>query len=288
MRALFNVFSGTGNTHRVCHAILNEWRRAGVECKYVSIMKDCEICDPNSFDRIVIGYPVHAFNAPEPVVKFLKSLPKCSGERLVYFVKTSGEPLRLNDGSCIDIKSILQKKGYTVAGEYHYIMPYNIIFRHSDGMVARMWRAVQIRVPEDAKEMLDGKITELKPGLLKHLWSILFRIERLGMHVIGKAFRASDDCIGCGKCARRCPQRNITIAGSKPVFGKECVGCMRCAFTCPADAVRIGVLDGWRVNGEYSFIGDPAPDTEVCHYCKNAYLRYFKDAEDADNPIPEC
>ena len=82
MRALFNVFSGTGNTHKVCRAIMNEWIASGAECKYVSIEKDCEVRNPNEFDRIVIGYPVHAFNAPQPVFDFIKRLPECCGERL--------------------------------------------------------------------------------------------------------------------------------------------------------------------------------------------------------------
>ena len=79
MRAVFNVFSGTGNTHKVCRAIMGEWRASGVECKYVNIEKDCEVRDPNSFDRMVIGYPVHAFNAPQIVFDFIKRLPVSMG-----------------------------------------------------------------------------------------------------------------------------------------------------------------------------------------------------------------
>ena len=112
MRAVFNVFSGTGNTHKVCHAVMDEWRRQGVECKYVNIQKDCEVRDPNAFDRIVIGYPVHAFNAPRPVFRFLKNLPRRTGEGKVYFIKTSGEPLKLNDGSCARVSDLLKKRGY--------------------------------------------------------------------------------------------------------------------------------------------------------------------------------
>jgi hypothetical protein len=29
--------------------------------------------------------------------------------------------------------------------------------------------------------------------------------------------------------------------------------CMRCAFRCPADALHIGLLDRWRVNGDFRF-----------------------------------
>ena len=270
----------------VCRAIPEEWRKAGAECKYVRIGKDCEARDPNDFDRIVLGYPVHAFNAPPPVFEFIRRLPPCSGERLVYLVKTSGEPLRLNDGSCARVYDLLKKKGYTVAGEYHYVMPYNMIFRHSDKMAARMWQAARRRIPFEAKEMLDGKIKKLPKGIGKRAVSFVFRIEHPAMRLIGKGFRATDACIGCGLCARDCPQKNIAMANGKPVFGKNCVGCVRCSFRCPADAIRIGILDGWRINGSYSFDGEPAADKEICRYCGRAYRRYFAEAEQC--PLPDA
>lgn len=289
MKAVFNVFSGTGNTDKVCRAVMREWQRAGVECKYVSIAKDCEVRDPNLFDRIVIGYPVHAFNAPQIVFDFIKRLPKCSGGRLVYLIKTSGEPLKLNDGSCAHVYDMLKRKGYTVAGEYHYVMPYNMIFRHSDGMAARMWQAAERRIPKEAAEMLAGKITPLKKGPLKRAVSFVFRIEHTAMPFIGRGFKVTSACIGCGKCARGCPQKNITMAGGKPVFGKHCIGCVKCSFNCPVDAIKIGVLNGWRVNGEYDFSGAPAEDCEVCRYCRKSYLKYFKSAEQLplSEPDPE-
>lgn len=285
MKAVFNVFSGTGNTHKVCRAIMNEWIASGAECKYVSIEKDCEVRNPNEFDRIVIGYPVHAFNAPQPVFDFIKRLPECCGERLVYLIKTSGEPLKLNDGSCAHVYDLLKKKGYKVAGEYHYVMPYNMIFRHSDGMAARMWQAAARRIPFEAKEMLEGKVTPLKKGPFKRFVSFVFRIEHPAMHWVGKAFKTTNACTGCGKCARGCPQKNITMAGGKPVFGNNCIGCVKCSFGCPENAIRIGVLNGWKVNGSYAFGGVPATDKEVCRYCRRAYLKYFKEAE--KYPLPE-
>ena len=284
MRAVFNVFSGTGNTHKVARAIMGEWRASGVECKYVNIEKDCEVRDPNSFDRMVIGYPVHAFNAPQIVFDFIKRLPVSMGGVVVYLVKTSGEPLSLNDGSCAHVSDLLKKKGYSVAGEYHYVMPYNMIFRHSDGMAARMWQAAERRIPHDAAEMLAGKVTKLKKGPLKRLVSFVFRIEHPAMPFLGRTFKATSACIGCGKCARGCPQKNITMAGGKPVFGKDCIGCVKCSFGCPTDAIKIGILNGWRVNGEYDFGGKPAEDGEVCRYCRRSYIKYFREAEKL--PLP--
>lgn len=288
MKAVFYVFSGTGNTHKVCRAIMREWETAGAECRYTEIAKDSGACDPNGFDRVVIGYPVHAFNAPEPVFEFIKKLPVCRGNRpMVYLVKTSGEPLKLNDGSCARVSDLLKKRGYAVSGEYHYVMPYNMIFRHSDGMAARMWRAARLRIPAEAKEMLEGKKSELKKNVFKRAVSFVFRIEHPAMHLIGRGFKVTEACIGCGKCARGCPQKNIVMQGGKPVFGRHCVGCVKCSFGCPADAIKIGLLNGWKVNGAYNFDGEPAADNEVCRYCRRSYLKYFAAAENAGGCDPK-
>lgn len=287
MKGIFYVFSGTGNTDKICRAVRAEWEKAGTHCDYVSIAKDCALPDPNEYERIVIGYPVHAFNAPPTVIDFLRKLPPCRGERLVYLVKTSGEPLHLNDGSCAHVYDILHRRGYLVAGEYHYVMPYNMIFRHSDRMAARMWQAARRRIPREAAAMLAGEKKKLAKGPFRRAVSFVFRIEHPAMRMIGKGFHATDACVGCGLCAKNCPQKNIRMANGKPVFGKNCVGCVRCSFLCPEDAIDIGILNGWRVNGRYRFDGEPADDVEICRYCNRSYKRYFAEAEKYPLPAKE-
>lgn len=285
MRGIFYVFSGTGNTEAVCRALAAEWAKCGIETDYVRLKSGQETPDPRGYDRVAVGYPVHAFNAPAPVLQLLKSWPRAQGTA-VYFVKTSGEPVRLNDCSCAKPAAILQKRGYKVAGEYHYVMPYNIIFRHSDGMAARMWQAAARRIPHDARAMAEGTFTPWPHGPFKRAFSFLLRIEQAAMPHIGRHFRADERCVGCGKCARICPQGNIRMENGRPVFGKSCAGCMACAFYCPTDAVRLGILNGWRVNGAYAFGGEPATDEEICRYCNKAYRRYFAAAE--AYPLPEA
>ena len=193
----------------------------------------------------------------------------------VWFVRTSGEPLALNDAAIVTPRRLLRKRGYLLAGDFYYVMPYNIIFRHSDGMAARMWKIVLSRVGEDAAAMEAGTGSIPRVGPVKRLVSFVLRIEHSAMPWMGKGFRAEESCIGCGTCAAHCPAGNIRMDGGTPQFGGQCFGCMACAFACPKDAVRIGILNGWRVNGGYDFTAPPATDEAVCRYCRRAYLRYF-------------
>ncbi len=278
MKIACYYFSGTGNTKFACEKLMEALRGRGAEADLYRITANAELPAPTGYDCLVIGYPVHGFNAPTIVLKFLKKLPK--GKLPCYLVRTSGEPLGLNDASGITPKRILRKKGYLPRGEFHYVMPYNIIFRHSDGMAARMLRGLALRIPADADLILGGGSQLTKVGALKRFVSFACRIEHPAMPHIGRHFHATEDCIGCGKCEKICPLGNIRMENGKPKFGKSCVGCMGCAFSCPKDAIRTAILNGWRVNGAYSFEGDPAADDEVCSYCKKSYLRYFHAGED--------
>ena len=279
MRAILYCFSGTGNTRRVSEALARELKSLGHMTDIYLIEAGSTPPPPDGYDRVIVAYPVHAFNAPTPVLKFLKKLPKGKGLP-AYLLRTSGEPLELNHASGIVPKRILKRQGYTVLGELHYVMPYNIIFRHSEGMAARMNRAAELKLPDDAKLVAAGNRDLQKVNLWRRFVAFVLRIEHPAMPVIGRTFRVSKNCTGCGICAKACPQGNIKMANDKPKFGGKCIGCMGCSFGCPKDAVRTSLLNGWRVNGNYSFDGVPATDKEVCRYCHRAYLKYFHSIED--------
>lgn len=280
MRIVCCYFSGTGNTKLACGELLKKLEEMGHSAALFSIRKDAERPDLSDCDCLVIGYPVHGFNAPAPVLKFLKSLDKAQKKTPCYLVRTSGEPLKFNNASGISPKRILKKKGYVVYGEFHYVLPYNIIFRHSDGMAARMKLGLELRIPADAEKIAHMQRFCVKNGPIRRFVSFACRIEHVAMPAIGKHFQVTEKCIGCGKCESVCPQKNIHLCDGKPTFGKSCAGCMGCAFSCPEDAIRPALFNGWKVNGAYSFDAPPATDDEVCNYCRRAYLRYFHEREE--------
>ncbi len=286
MRTLLAVFSGTGNTKRVAERMAEEIRKQGHAAEVVLIRKETPMPAIGEYDMLILGYPVHAFNAPKAVLKFIKTLPKTE-QMPVYLLRTSGEPSKLNDASGISPRRILKRRGYAVKGEFVYVMPYNIIFRHSDGMAARMWQAVELRIPRDTKAILEGAENLKHVGPVRRAAAFAVRIEHPAMPILGKTFHASKKkCVGCGACVSLCPRGNIHMKKGRPHFGMHCVGCMACAFGCPEDAVKISLLNAWRVNGQYSFDGTPAEDEEVGRYCRKMYLRYFHESEEAHEAAP--
>jgi len=262
-KAVLYVFSGTGNTQKIADLYADALRGGGVSVTVHKITADfSDLPDPAGFDYMGIGYPIHAFNAPEIVTDFVKSLPYFNfpeslipAQRKEYFVfKTSGEPLKLNNASSNKLVYVLKKKGYRLTNEYHYAMPYNMVFRHGGDIVRKMWEAAKKLCPVDVAEILSGEKSLLKKPFLGKPLAYLFRIEQFAMRVNGRFFGVDRaKCTNCGKCVKNCPTSNIRMTDDGLCFGWKCVMCARCSFYCPQNAISIALLNGWKVNGAYDF-----------------------------------
>lgn len=297
--AIIYVFSGTGNTKKICDLYKAEFEKNGVETTLYSVRAGLEnLPDPNAFEYVGFAYPIHAFNAPRIMLELARKLPKANGteenngadnnaknkpQNKKYFVlKSSGESLKINNVSSYKMKGILKRKGYEQFAEYHYIMPYNMIFRHTDNMATDMWNTAKALAPIEAGEVLANTPHMLKRVAFGHLFAWILRIEHPAMRVNGKMFKVNKKkCISCGLCAKNCPVNNIVIKDGKFRFKGDCLMCTRCSFNCPTDAFNIALLNGWRINGKYNmaYDGEPQKNTHAW-YCKKAYKKYFANAKE--------
>lgn len=249
MKVILYVFSGTGNTLKVA-SLFKKYMNADVTVYRISA-KSGPMPSPDEFDLVGIGYPVHAFNAPEPVLKFAKNLPEVTYRRTFIF-KSSGEGLHMNDCSSQKLIKIISRKGFDVTLERHIVMPYNMIYRHSDEMAKQMWIYAKAYVSFICSELESFKRENVRQPFYKTFYAPLFRIEQPFSHIHGRLFKVdTKKCLNCGKCAAVCPQNNIVFKDGKYKFGGDCVLCMGCAFNCPTDAVHVGIFKFWKVNGSY-------------------------------------
>lgn len=282
-KAIIYVFSGTGNTKKACDIYKSEFEKNGVETTLYTVKKGFEnLPDPNNFDYVGFAYPIHGFNAPYIMLDLAKALPKANGTKQYFVVKTSGEPLKINNVSSIKFNDIMKRKGYVPFSEYHYVMPYNMIFRHTDEMAARMKNTLEQLASVEAREVICGVEHKLSKVPFGRFVAWVVRIEQPAMKVNGRFFKVDGNkCIKCGACAKNCPVGNIKMDGNgKFSFGGDCVMCTRCSFNCPTNAFDIGMLNGWKVNGRYSYKLPEKPEEDKhAWYCKKAYKRYFEEAQ---------
>ncbi len=277
-RVLICYFSGTGNTFKVVNEYVKFFNEHGYDTTLFNMDNKEFNLNILEYDLFGIAYPIHAFNAPSNILKFAKSLDKLpkKTKKSYFIIKTSGEPLKLNNISSLKLRSILKKKGYVLTNEYHYCMPYNIIFRHTNNMVYKMWNIASNVIPLDATEIINNKESKLSYVLFGRLLAFIFRIEHWGGRFNGKHYKVNDTCLKCGKCIKNCPTNNITIENNEFKFNKNCLMCMRCSFNCPVDAIKIGLFNKWKVNGSYDFNSYDENEVQTHQkYCKKSYQKYF-------------
>ena len=77
MKYLGIYFTGTGNSKRVLEMARKVLLPYGHTIEEVDTTKD-EVKDLNQYDGVMIFYPIYAFNAPRPIIKYVKRLEKCT------------------------------------------------------------------------------------------------------------------------------------------------------------------------------------------------------------------
>lgn len=289
MKIAIYYFSGTGNTELTVKKWASEASKHNIECDLFKFEEITEKnIDVNNYDKVGIAYPIHAFNAPRIVLKSAKKIIKCDSLKPFFILMVSGEYMNLNHSSHLKLKSILKKRNMVLESEYHYLMPYNMIFRHTEKRAYDMYKTMNSLVELDVKDYLVNSKTHRlnKHKLVRPLiWA--FRIEQVYGPLYGKMLRINKKkCIKCMKCVNSCPLQNIEFKDDKFKFHWQCTLCARCSFNCPTNAFSTGFLQLWKVNGKYKF-KEPMEVEKDKHpkYCKKSYIRYYKEAEDRLNNI---
>ena len=290
MKVLIIYFSGTGNTLKVAEKYASTFTELGHEAELVSVdglpknkaLTDEFLTKLSNADLVGFGYPVHAFNAPSVMLKLAKFLPKQPNAKRAFIFNTSGEPLKLNNISSFKFARMLKRRRYLVFSEYHYCMPYNIIFRHTDTMAYKMWHTAEQLIPLDVQEIVEGTSHKLQRVSCGGFVAWVMRCEHWGVRLNGKQYKVKKECVHCQQCINVCPTHNITVKKNGQLkFGGDCLMCMRCAQLCPKNAIKTGWFNKWKVNGAYTF---EKPETvQQQKYNKmltKAYDKYFTECEE--------
>jgi len=65
-------------------------------------------------------------------------------------------------------------------------------------------------------------------------------------------YKITDDCIGCGTCAKVCPRSCIHLENKRPVYDyTNCINCMACAQACPKIAIKLSCVKEPNPNARY-------------------------------------
>ncbi len=254
MKFLFVYFTGTYNTRYLTDEIERLLKERGHTADRVEINCETQPVSTDGYDMIGFSYPIYGFNSPRPFNQYVKKLKFNRGQKF-FIYKNSGETLAMNNASSRILLRRMKRSKAEFCGEYHFVMPYNIHFPYDTDFVKQI-------LQENAKlervmvhNLENGVVSEIKSKKIYNFAAFFVSIQKLGGDVNSFLYKVDKDkCIKCMKCVNDCPEKNIIVDKKGNIkFKHHCDMCMRCSFYCPKDAIKIGFLQGWKVNGDYHY-----------------------------------
>jgi ferredoxin len=237
-------FSGTGGTTRFTTLLEENLKKNNsevqvllLEAKSIERAKKEGTFGVESSDIIVILFPVHAFDAPEPMYSWIKTLPLSNGLPVALISVSAAGEYWINQSCRVGLIKALSQKGYNIFYERMIIMPFNMIIATNEIFSIRLLQVLPIKAENTAVEILSFKYRRTYPPLKSRILTSICKIEKIWAKFFGKELRIRKSCTHCGLCERNCPMGNIQMKSGRPQFGWHCVACLRCIYACPTNSI---------------------------------------------------
>jgi len=242
-------FSPTGNVLHLARKLAD-----GLKSPKEDILP-LEFTDPKQLKRnkhLVLLYPVHGFNAPRTVKRFVKSLPPGLFEAVsLLAVGFAGN--WLNGAVSSDLRNSLRKKAYPIVVDEDLAMPLTFIMNFPDDLNLKLIAESEKKIADFCTQILDAETSEKKVLFKSKLVNFIGKVETPAARLFGLELHASNDCTSCDTCWTNCPQHNIKQKNNgKPSFGFNCIMCMRCIYQCPEQAISPRMSKFIPIKGGYT------------------------------------
>ncbi len=218
---------------------------------------------PSRDTLVGVLFPTHGFMPSWSMIKFLLRMRRHNGVPAMCAATRGGikvGPLRIPGVAGLGTflaAFLMMIKGYRPRALFSLDMPSNFINFHW-GLHSKNVEAISKRAEQ--------KLARLVPHIMKrrrvyftrnNLWDALWSIGILWLLpifpivylLIGKLFMAkvmfsNNRCVGCGQCAKFCPNQAIemrsVIKKKRPYWTYHCEVCLRCMGYCNKRAVEAG------------------------------------------------
>ena len=231
-------YSGTGNSKFIAKCIASV-----LETDCLNLNERIKAEDTSSVqteENVILVTPTYAWRIPHIVSGWLGKA-ELVGAKRIWFVMDCGSEI----GNAAKYnRQLAAQKHLRYMGTAQIIMPENYIAMFNAPQAEQARRIVEQADPALQKALAQVRAGQEFPPPRDTLYDrfmsgpvnpVFYRF-----FVKADAFRATDACIGCGKCMELCPLNNIRLENGKPVWGKHCTHCMACICDCPKEAIEYG------------------------------------------------
>ena len=225
-------FSGTGNSYWIAGEIGKYFSAEPESITGFRGMQSIKVED----GQIGIIAPVYLNDIPSVMKEFLLHLSFANNTPYVFAVLSSGSGKNKNGFQNISIALAQQQVQLSLANDI--MMPSS--FQTRNNMDEILGEAPQ-KISEICKSIEERRrnyTPERSMKLPKNFTKLSFLYKSLTRMTV------TDQCNGCGLCAKLCPTKNITIENGKAVHGNNCIACIACANWCPNHATAHPMLKG--------------------------------------------
>lgn len=239
MQQIFNIiyFSGTGNTQYLARRLETALASHQAAVKTHRLERTDPAATGNK-GELVLMYPVHGFNAPRNVIRFVRDLP-AGQNRTISIISVGAEEHWVNAAASLRLRNILQTKDYVIHQDELLAMPSNFIVGFSDEKCEAIISLAEEKIDQIARSLITGQVSTPEIPFKSKLIAWVGGIESVGARWFGLDLHANQHCTSCGKCVRGCPMNNIRFnKADHPVFSMNCLMCLRCVYQCPENAIH--------------------------------------------------
>ena len=245
MKCLIVYFSQTNSTKIIAESIGSAIKDLSWDVELINIKYD-KIENIKEYDLIGFGTPVYYYRLPFLVEDYLKSLPDLKNKPVFSFI-TYGTyyfdvPIKIDN--ILNDKNTITLGFFSARGADKYLgyLQQGVLFSNNHPNKQEIGEAKTF-----AKSIIENFTdkTELDKKLVNNKKNIVYNFESLFTNrllinnIYSKLFSVNKNCLGCGKCVKKCPQDNISLDNKKtPQWGKNCELCFLCEIVCPVQAIN--------------------------------------------------
>ena len=232
-------FSGTGCTAICAEKLMRSFCASEIPVSIHKTGTSDDVLQAVRDELLIIMYPVHSFDAPQPIYDYIKRLDSTCEEPAAVVAVSGGGEITPNRACRLNVCNLLEAKGYSVVYESMLVMPCNFLIPTPTKISVALLEVLDHKCNMIALDLIRGAIYRTHPPLIDRLFSKLARFEKgyYGRTRFGESIKVGDSCVSCGWCSDSCPSGNITMHRGKPRFGLHCNMCLKCIYGCPKKAL---------------------------------------------------
>ena len=237
-----NYYTGTGGSQLVAELLAEKLKSKGAAVAVNRIVRD-KIIDREelNIDYYVLVFPIHSFNAPQPIYEWVNHL-RGNGCKTAVIAVSGGGNIITNTASRQKTVKLLKKSDFNVIYEEMVRMPNSWMKAPDRKKYTRILSQLPAKIDKISQTVVAEKRTKKVIYWIDYLISALGESEKKGTHKFGNGIRVLSTCNGCGRCVKNCCSSNISMESQvppqKPTFGKRCDMCFGCIYNCPQKALQ--------------------------------------------------